>query len=79
MYIDKLKHIINHYDKFKQIALDLKWITINESHFEWFNKYPDVAGILMHLYEFPEKYIGNYFCFPKKMRTFARANLKLSA
>lgn len=61
MLIDKIKNIVNHYDNFKQTAIGLEWIKIKETHFEWYNKYPDVRGILMHLYEIPEGHIRNHF------------------
>lgn len=57
--IKELSEIINHFDTFKEIALNMNWIKITELHKDWYRNYP--LGIMIDLYHFPKSYVEKYF------------------
>lgn len=59
MYIDILKQIINNYERFKEIAVNLECVVVNSVHLDWYKKYP--VGITVDIINFPEGYVKNNF------------------
>ena len=59
MYIDILKQIVNNYECYKNIAVNLEWAEIQSSGYNWYKKYP--VGIYGIICEFPEGYIKDNF------------------
>lgn len=59
MYIDILKQIVNNYEYYKSIAVNLEWTEFNSRYYEWSKKYP--VGIFIIICEFPEGYIKDNF------------------
>lgn len=59
MYADTLKKIVNNYEYYKNIAVNLEWIEFNSRYYDWYKKYP--VGISVSIYEFPEGYIKDNF------------------
>lgn len=54
-----LRGVLNHFDRYEQLAVQLPWIEIQEEHVDWFHKYP--CGILISVFRFPEGYVENHF------------------
>lgn len=59
MYIDILKKIVNHYEYYKNIAVNLEWAEFNSRYYDWFQKYP--IGIYVAVCEFQEGYVKDNF------------------
>lgn len=59
MYIDILKKIVNHYDYYRNIAVNLEWTELNSRYYEW-HKHHNV-GVYVTLCDFPKGYVKNNF------------------
>lgn len=59
MYIDILKNIVNNYDCYKDIAVNLEWIETDSEYYDWFKKYP--LGMIVSIYDFPKNYVRDNF------------------
>lgn len=59
LLLRELSEIVNRFDVFKVIALNMEWIEISELHEDWFRSYP--LGIMIDLYHFPKGYVKKYF------------------
>ncbi|MCM1507807.1 MAG: hypothetical protein NC177_11835 [Ruminococcus flavefaciens] len=59
MYADILKNIVNNYERYRNIAVNLKWTDFNSRYYDWYKKYP--VGIYGVICEFPEGYVKNKF------------------
>ncbi|MDE6780219.1 MAG: hypothetical protein K2J40_01985 [Ruminococcus sp.] len=59
MYIDILKKIVNNYDYYKDIAVNLEWTETYSKYYDWFKKYP--IGMFVSIYDFPENYVRDNF------------------
>ena len=59
MYMDILKKIVNHYDYYKDIAVNLEWTEIHSKYYDWYKKYP--VGMFITTFDFPEDYVKNNF------------------
>lgn len=59
MYIDILKKIVNHYEYYRNIAVNLEWAEFNSKYYDWFQKYP--IGIFVAVCEFQKGYVKNNF------------------
>lgn len=58
-YLEKLMKIINHYDVYKQIAVNLEWVDAEEKHMLLYYKYP--LGFSADFYKFPKGYLKDNF------------------
>ncbi|MDE6425311.1 MAG: hypothetical protein K2K89_04125 [Ruminococcus sp.] len=58
MYIDILKQIVNNYERYKSIAVNLEWTEFNSRYYEWFNHH---VGIFVTVCDFPKGYVKNNF------------------
>lgn len=59
MYTDILKKIVNNYDYYRDIAVNLEWIESDSKYYDWFKKYP--VEIFITVCYFPEGYVKNNF------------------
>ncbi|MCM1315022.1 MAG: hypothetical protein NC244_06605 [Alistipes senegalensis] len=59
MYIDILKQIVNNYERYKNIAVNLEWVENYSKYYDWFKKYP--LGMIVSIYDFPENYVRDNF------------------
>ncbi len=59
MYIDILKKIVNHYDYYRNIAVNLEWTELNSRYYEWHKNHH--VGIFVTVCDFPENYVKNNF------------------
>lgn len=60
MYIDILKKIVNNYDYYRDIAVNLEFAEFNSRHYDWVNEYT-IIGIYVTVCDFPEGYVKNNF------------------
>ena len=60
MYIDILKQIVNNYERYKNIAVNLEWLESSSKYYDWVNEYT-IIGIYVTVCDFPENYIKNNF------------------
>ncbi|MCM1357738.1 MAG: hypothetical protein NC205_04020, partial [Prevotella sp.] len=51
--------IVNNYERYKNIAVNLEWTEFNSKYYDWFKKYP--VGIFVTVCDFPENYVKNNF------------------
>ncbi|MDE6425312.1 MAG: hypothetical protein K2K89_04130 [Ruminococcus sp.] len=58
MYIDILKKIVNNYEYYKNIAVNLEWVEFSSKFYDWY-EYP--IGAYVIICDFPENYIKNNF------------------
>lgn len=59
MYMDILKKIINHYDYYKNIAVNLEWTAFDTKYYDWYKKYP--VWMYITIFDFPENYVKDNF------------------
>lgn len=59
MYIDILKKIVNNYDYYRGIAVNLECAEFNSRYYEWFKNHH--VGIYVTVCDFPEGYVKNNF------------------
>ncbi|MDE7120742.1 MAG: hypothetical protein K2O42_01100 [Oscillospiraceae bacterium] len=59
MYMDILKKIVNHYDYYENIVVNLKWTELHTKYYDWYKKYP--VGMFVTTVDFPEDYVKNNF------------------
>ena len=59
MYIDILKKIVNNYDYYRDIAVNLEFAEFNSRYYEWFKNHH--VGIYVTVCDFPEGYVKNNF------------------
>ena len=60
MYVDILKKIVNNYEYYKNIAVNLEWVESSSKYYDWVNEY-SIIGIYVTVCNFPENYIKNNF------------------
>ncbi|MDE6729932.1 MAG: hypothetical protein K2J71_04055, partial [Oscillospiraceae bacterium] len=53
MYMDILKKIVNHYDYYKNIAVNLEWTAFDTKYYDWYRKYP--VGMFITTFDFSQK------------------------
>ena len=54
MYIDILKQIVNNYERYKKIAVNLEWVEFNSKFYNWY-EYPH--GMIVTVCDFPKNYV----------------------
>ena len=54
-----LNSVINSYEKFAQIAVEIPWFPVTEQHDDWSDTYP--LGIYVDLVHFPKEYVEANF------------------
>ena len=59
MYIDILKQIVNNYEYYKNIAVNLEWVEFSSKYYDWIKKYP--LGMFCTVFDFSESYVKNNF------------------
>ncbi|MDE7105404.1 MAG: hypothetical protein K2O36_05940 [Ruminococcus sp.] len=59
MYADILKKIVNHYDYYKNIAVNLEWTVFNSGYYEWHKNHHVV--IFVTVCDFSGDYVKNNF------------------
>lgn len=59
MYIDTLKKIVNHYDYYRNIAVNLEWTEFSSEYYDWYKKYP--IGMFISIIHFSENYVKENF------------------
>ncbi|MDE5768101.1 MAG: hypothetical protein K2H82_01825 [Oscillospiraceae bacterium] len=59
MYMDILKKIVNHYDYYKNIAVNLEWTELRTKYHDWYKQYP--VGMFVTTFDFPENYVKDNF------------------
>ena len=59
MYIDILKQIVNNYERYKNIAVNLEWAEFNSKYYEWFNNHH--IEMFVTICDFQEGYVKNNF------------------
>lgn len=59
MYADILKKIVNHYDYYRNIAVNLEWTEFNSKYYEWRKNHR--IGVFITLCDFPDGYVRNNF------------------
>lgn len=60
MYIDILKKIINNYEHYRDIAVNLEWVETNSKHYDLTVK-NHALGMFIRIYDFPENYVKENF------------------
>ncbi|MDE6501073.1 MAG: hypothetical protein K2L10_03210 [Ruminococcus sp.] len=58
MYIDILKRIVNNYEHYKNIAVNLEWAEFSSKYYDWY-EYP--YGMIVTVCDFPDGYVKNNF------------------
>ena len=58
MYTDILKKIINNYEYYKNIAVNLEWVETESKFYDWVNS---INGIYFIVCNFPENHVKNNF------------------
>lgn len=60
MYTDILKKIVNNYDYYKDIAVNLEWAESRSEYYDWTVKAYTI-GMNVRIYDFPENYVRDNF------------------
>lgn len=59
MYADTLKKIVNNYERYKNIAVNLEWTQLNSRYYEWHKQHN--VGIFVTVCDFSKSYVKNNF------------------
>lgn len=59
LFLEKLKKIVNHYEVYKQIAVNLEWADVQEKHMTLYSEYP--LAFTADFYKFPKGYLKDNF------------------
>lgn len=60
MYTDILKKIVNNYEYYRDIAVNLEWAESRSEYYDWTVKVYTI-GMNVRIYDFPENYVRNNF------------------
>lgn len=61
MYADILKQIVNNYERYKNIAVNLEKVDYKCQFYDWSDWYTVSVELMVTIYEFPENYVRNNF------------------